>query len=244
MNCIYVDLIVKMFRMYIKSGDAILSKYDFSDVSLPENFNRKQQSAPSEEFKVTSSGYGVKISDRTLKKLDIIKGKSAQEVLANRQFLKSSLQEAGKLEPDKPRLSKSEKMMQFCLSKNAYLNALFQSALAFSRSKKKQDQIYLLRLASGYLDASFAEESNRMKYYSENFFYVKSFERLNTNKKQFQYSYYPYNILHKPIMIDNVEKAPEPVLRERFLAISSRSLFTVLASLASSVCWSAAVSTS
>ena len=210
LNCIYVDLIVKMFRMYIKSGDAVLNKYDYSDVSLPDNLKRK--STNDDEFKVTSSGYNVKISDRTLKKLDIIKGKSAQEVLANRQFLKSSLQEAGKLEPDKPRLTRSEKIMQFCLSKNTYLNALFQSALAFSRSKKKQDQIYLLRLASNYLDNSFTEENNRMKYYRDNFFYVKSFERLNTNKQQYQYTYYPYNILHKPIMIDNVEKAPEPVL--------------------------------
>lgn len=213
LNCIYIDLIIKMYRMYIKTGDAILDKYDYSDITLPKKYTRANSSSSDIGKPVlSSSGKEIKISARNLKKLDIIKGDTAKAVKANMEFLKHSLQDAGKLEPDKPMLSKSEKIMQFSIGKNSYLNSLYQAMLALMRPNSKRDQIFLLRLASANLDKCFEEEKSRYEYYKQNFFYVKSLERYNLNLNQNMYTYYPYNLRLKPIMIDNVDKIPEPIL--------------------------------
>ena len=201
LNCLYIDLAMKYYRMYIKSGDGILEKMEiYKNNGKPLNKPKKKQLPK------------INLPEKTLKKLDIIKGATAKQVKTNMEYLKHSLQDAGKLQPDKPILTKSEKTMKLSISKNSYLMALFNSTMALMRPLNKQDQIYLLKSADENIAQALKEEAERYEYYLKYFFYIKSLERFNVNSNQKSYYYYPYNLLYKPIMIDNVEKIPEPIL--------------------------------
>lgn len=90
--------------------------------------------------------------------------------------------------------------------------ALYNASLASMRPKNKQDQIYLLTISNANIDQVIKEEDERYNYYLKHFFYIKSLERFNVNTNELSYFYYPYNLLYKPIMVDNVEKIPEPIL--------------------------------
>ena len=206
LNCIYIELKMKYYRMYIKSGDAITDK-----MAMFENMkNGKKNLIKTKEKKKTLPQ--LILPERTKKKLDIIKGESAVQVKTNMNDLKKILQEGGKLQPDKPILSKSEKIMRLNINKNSYLMALYNASLASMRPKNKQDQKYLLTISNANIDQVIKEEDERYNYYLKYFFYIKSLERFNVNTNELSYFYYPYNLLYKPIMIDKVEKIPEPIL--------------------------------
>jgi hypothetical protein len=147
----------------------------------------------------------LNLPERTLKKLDIIKGESAVQVKTNMNDLKKILQEGGKLQPDKPILTKSEKIMKLNINKNSYLMALYNASLASMRPKNKQDQKYLLTISNENIDQVIKEEEERYNYYLKHFFLIKSLERFNVNTNELPYRYYPYNLLYKPIMVDKVE---------------------------------------
>ena len=206
LNCIYIELKMKYYRMYIKSGDAITDKM----VMFENMKNGKKNLIKTKEKKKTLPQ--LILPERTKKKLDIIKGESAVQVKTNMNDLKKILQEGGKLQPDKPILSKSEKIMRLNINKNSYLMALYNASLASMRPKNKQDQKYLLTISNANIDQVIKEEDERYNYYLKYFFYIKSLERFNVNTNELSYFYYPYNLLYKPIMIDKVEKIPEPIL--------------------------------
>ena len=201
LNCILINLEMKYYRMYIKSGDGILEKMEiYKNDGKPLNKPKKKQLPK------------INLPEKTLKKLDLLKGATAKQVKTNMEYLKHSLQDAGKLQPDKPILTKSEKTMKNTISKNCYLMALFNSTMALMRPLNKQDQIYLLKSADENINQILKEENERYEYYIKYFFHIKSLERFNVNTNEKSYYYYPYNLLYKPIMIDNVEKIPEPIL--------------------------------
>ena len=206
LNCIYIELKMKYYKMYIKSGEGIIEKMD-----LFENLKKGKKNLEEKKDKKTTLPH-INLPERITKKLDIIKGKSAVQVKNNMNDLKKILQEGGKLQPDKPILSKSEKMMKLNINKNSYLMALYNASLASMRPKNKQDQIYLLTLSNNNLEQVIKEEDERYNYYSKYFFYIKSLERFNGNSNELSYHYYPYNLLYKPIMVDKYEKIPEPIL--------------------------------
>ena len=89
-----------------------------------------------------------KISELKTKKLDIIKGQTATQVKKNMDFLKQSLQEAGKMDPDKPIFEKYEKEILLEIGKNTYLNVIFKIMMANFRTVK-QYQKYLFLEALG-----------------------------------------------------------------------------------------------
>ena len=206
LNCIYIELIIKYYRMYIKSGDSIVDK-----MAIFENMKAGKETLINQKSKRKVLPH-LKLPERTLKKLDIIKGETAVQIKTNMTDLTKILQEAGKKEPDKPILSKSEKIMKLNINKNSYLMALFNASLASMRPKNKQDQKYLLALSNSNIEQVIKEENERYQYYLKHFFYIKSMERFNSNTNELSYFYYPYNLLYKPIMVDNVEKIPEPIL--------------------------------
>lgn len=153
----------------------------------------------------------TKVSESTVKKLDIIKGATAVQTKKNMDFLKHSLQEAGKQDPDKPNVEKYEKEILLQNGKNYYLNSLFYLVMASFRSDK-QDQKYILTQASEELEKSISDETKKIEYYEEKFFYIKSFEKFNKNRKHNTSTFYPYNLLSKDFMIDKVNRIPEPIL--------------------------------
>ena len=206
LNCIYIELIMKYYRMYIKSGEGILEK-----MKLYDNLKKGKKNLDSSKLKKNTLPH-INLPERITKKLDIIKGESAIHVKNNMNDLKKILQEGGKLQPDKPILSKSEKVMKLNINKNSYLMSLYNASLAAMRPKNKQDQIYLLTMSNTNIDQVIKEEDERYSYYSKYFFYVKSMERFNANTGQLSYHYYPYNLHYKPIMVDKYEKIPEPIL--------------------------------
>ena len=206
LNCIYIELIMKYYRMYIKSGEGILDK-----IKMYENLKKNKNNLETKKLKKNTLPH-INLPERITKKLDIIKGESAVHVKNNMNDLKKILQEGGKLQPDKPILSKSEKVMKLNINKNSYLMALYNASLASMRPKNKQDQIYLLTISNNNIDQVIKEEDERYNYYSKYFFYIKSLERFNANTNELSYHYYPYNLLYKPIMVDKYEKIPEPIL--------------------------------
>ena len=206
LNCIYIELIMKYYRMYIKSGEGILEK-----MKMYENLKKNKKNLETKKLKKNTLPH-INLPERITKKLDIIKGESAVHVKNNMNDLKKILQEGGKLQPDKPILSKSEKVMKLNINKNSYLMALYNASLASMRPKNKQDQIYLLTISNNNIDQVIKEEEERYNYYSKYFFYIKSLERFNANSNELSYHYYPYNLLYKPIMVDKYEKIPEPIL--------------------------------
>ena len=206
LNCIYIELIMKYYRMYIKSGEGILEK-----MKMYDNLKKNKKNIDTKKLKKNSLPH-INLPERIAKKLDIIKGESAVHVKNNMNDLKKILQEGGKLQPDKPILSKSEKVMKLNINKNSYLMALYNASLASMRPKNKQDQIYLLTISNNNIDQVIKEEEERYNYYSKYFFYIKSLERFNANSNELSYHYYPYNLLYKPIMVDKYEKIPEPIL--------------------------------
>ena len=206
LNCIYIELIMKYYRMYIKSGEGILDK-----IKMYENLKKNKKNLETKKLKKNTLPH-INLPERITKKLDIIKGESAVHVKNNMNDLKKILQEGGKLQPDKPILSKSEKVMKLNINKNSYLMALYNASLASMRPKNKQDQIYLLTISNNNIDQVIKEEDERYNYYSKYFFYIKSLERFNANTNELSYHYYPYNLLYKPIMVDKYEKIPEPIL--------------------------------
>ena len=206
LNCIYIELKMKYYRMYIKSGEGIIEK-----MNLFENLKKGKKNLNEKKGKKNTLPH-INLPDRITKKLDIIKGESAVHVKNNMNDLKKILQEGGKLQPDKPILTKSEKMMKLNINKNSYLMALYNASLASMRPKNKQDQIYLLTISNNNIDQVIKEEDERYEYYSKYFFYIKSLERFNANTNELSYHYYPYNLLYKPIMVDIYEKIPEPIL--------------------------------
>ena len=197
---------MKYYRMYIKSGEGILEK-----IKLYDNLKKGKKNLDTKQVKKNTLPH-INLPERITKKLDIIKGESAVHVKNNMNDLKKILQEGGKLQPDKPILSKSEKVMKLNINKNSYLMALYNASLAAMRPKNKQDQIYLLTISNNNIDQVIKEEDERYKYYSKYFFYIKSLERFNANSNELSYHYYPYNLLYKPIMVDKYEKIPEPIL--------------------------------
>ena len=200
LNCIYIELIMKYYRMYIKSGEGILDK-----IKMYENLKKNKKNLETKKLKKNTLPH-INLPERITKKLDIIKGESAVHVKNNMNDLKKILQEGGKLQPDKPILSKSEKVMKLNINKNSYLMALYNASLASMRPKNKQDQIYLLTISNNNIDQVIKEEDERYNYYSKYFFYIKSLERFNANTNELSYHYYPYNLLYKPIMVDKYEK--------------------------------------
>jgi golgin subfamily B member 1 len=222
LNCLFVELNVKFYRLYLKNGfiekqtnmHNSLSPINSTLISnqgagINSNFNNSIQSGNSRG----SSGFKnhTTISNSTMKKLDIIKGQSATKVKESIDCLKQSLQEAGKMEPDKPTLQRYEKTMLLNISRNVYLNTIFQFSMAGARSNK-QDQKYFLTQSSSLLSKCFSEEETRIKYYENYFFFIKSFQNFNKNTNQDASSFYPYSMMYKNILIENSEKIPEPIL--------------------------------
>lgn len=205
-NCLYVDLTIKYYRLYLKYS--VLEKYNNLNNFGGDNTTVIRQDSSMSNKTINKN---TTLPSRTLKKLDILKGPTATQVKKSIDYLKNSLQEAGKLEPDKPLFSKNEKKMILKLSRNNYLHTLFQLEMAYFRNNK-QDQKYLLTQAMGYLNKAINDEESRVKYYEDNYFYIKSFEKYNKISSINAASNYPYNILYKDIMIENVSKIPEPVL--------------------------------
>ena len=203
LNCLYIELTVKYYRMYIKSGDGIIEK-----INIYNNIDNNNKKTGLKKKTLPK----LNLPDRIKNKLNIINGETATKVKNNMEYLKHSLQDAGKLSPDIPNLSKSEKIMKLKISKNSYLMSLFNATLAGMRPLNKQDQIYLLSQSNENINQTIKEEEERFNYYLNKFFYIKSMERFNKNTNQLSYFYYPYTILNKNIMIDNVEKIPEPIL--------------------------------
>ena len=142
LNCICVDLITKYYRLYIKCE--FVNKYNTVNKSNIEELSSINKSSSSSLNKTKNS----RISEKTTKKLDIIKGQTATQVKKNMDFLKQSLQEAGKMDPDKPIFEKYEKEMLLDIGKNGYLNVLFKIMMANFRTGK-QDQKYLFLEALG-----------------------------------------------------------------------------------------------
>lgn len=196
LNCVNVDLIVKYYRLHIKSE--FINKHK----GLNADNNETVNSVNSKKSKISLS---------QTKKLDIIKGKTAVQVKNNMDFLKLSLQEAGKMEPDKPVYEKYEKEMILAIGKNLYLSSIFKLIMSIFRSGK-QDQKYLLTECLETLKKAFNEENDRLRYFEENFLYIKAAEKIDKNKNLNHASFYPYNLLYKDIMIDNCEKIPQPIL--------------------------------
>ena len=141
MNCMCVDLTIKYYRLYIKCE--FVNKYNTVNKSIIEDLSSIKSSSSS-----LSKTKNSRISEKTLKKLDIIKGQTATQVKKNMDFLKNSLQEAGKMDPDKPVFERYEKEMLFEIGKNGYLNVIFKLMMANFRTGK-QDQKYLFLEALG-----------------------------------------------------------------------------------------------
>ena len=141
LNCLCVDLIAKYYRLYIKNE--FVNKYNTMNKSNLENsiINKTNSSLNSKTKK-------SKISELKTKKLDIIKGQTATQVKKNMDFLKQSLQEAGKMDPDKPIFEKYEKEILLEIGKKTYLNVIFKIMMANFRTGK-QDQKYLFLEALG-----------------------------------------------------------------------------------------------
>ena len=155
---------MKYYRMYIKSGEGILDK-----IKMYENLKKNKNNLETKKLKKNTLPH-INLPERITKKLDIIKGESAVNVKNNMNDLKKILQEGGKLQPDKPILSKSEKVMKLNINKNSYLMALYNASLASMRPKNKQDQIYLLTISNNNIDQVIKEEDERYNYYSKYFF--------------------------------------------------------------------------
>ena len=146
---------MKYYRMYIKSGEGILDK-----IKMYENLKKNKKNLETKKLKKNTLPH-INLPERITKKLDIIKGESAVHVKNNMNDLKKILQEGGKLQPDKPILSKSEKVMKLNINKNSYLMALYNASLASMRPKNKQDQIYLLTISNNNIDQVIKEEDER-----------------------------------------------------------------------------------
>lgn len=225
LNCIFVELNVKFYKLYLKNGfiekqnnmhnslSPINTTLLSNNVDKNSNFNNSNNSLQLSGSSRESSGYKnrTRISNSTIKKLDIIKGQSATKVKESIDCLKQSLQEAGKMEPDKPTLQRYERTMLLNISRNVYLNTIFQFSMAGARSNK-QDQKYFLTQSSNSLSKCFEEEDARLKYYENYFFFIKSFQNFNQNTNQNASYFYPYSMMYKSILIENSEKIPEPIL--------------------------------
>ena len=57
LNCIYIELICKMYRLYIKSGDDIIDKYDWTNASLPKKYSRNKKDKGKRFFQKKMSFY-------------------------------------------------------------------------------------------------------------------------------------------------------------------------------------------
>lgn len=230
LNCLFVEIAIKYYRLYLKSAIYFDGKTSgtFKNKSShlnnnassitdanAKNSNNNNNSQSKFERKTSENNIEMfknsKLSEKTLKKLDIIKGQTASKTKQAIDFLKSSLQEAGKLEPDKPYIHSYEKTMLFNISKNIYLKCLFYLAMGGARPNK-QDKKYLLNSAFQELQKCYKEEDDRAKYYENNYFYIKAFEKYNKNKSFDMSSFYPFNILYNEIMIECQDKIPEPIL--------------------------------
>jgi len=205
-NCLLVELTTKYYRHYIKYGFIKKQNKKFGEKKSLKDTTIVLKDDDDGKYKPHT-----KVSEQTVKKLDIIKGATSIQTKKNIDFLKHSLQEAGKLAPDKPMLEPYEKEMFLLNSKNSYLNSLFYLMMASFRSGK-QDQLYLLMQATQEVEKAVEDENKKIEYYEDKFFYIKSFEKFNKNKKFNTSTFYPYNLLTKDIMIEKKTKIPEPVL--------------------------------
>jgi len=211
LNCLFVEISVKYYRLYLKSA-MFLEGNSSNDPNAKNNSQNGNSSLQMKNVQNTIDKYkNSGLSEKTLKKLEIIKGQTATKTKQAIDFLKSSLQEAGKLDPDKPFMNSFEKTMLFNISKNIYLKTLFSLAMGEARSNK-QDKKYLLNSAFNDLQKCYKEEEERAKYYENNYFYIKAFEKYNKNKNHNMSSFYPFNILYNENMIEKVDRIPEPIL--------------------------------
>jgi hypothetical protein len=185
LNCLIVDINLKYNLLYLNNME--------------------------NEEHVLKPGVTVKLPTKTLKKLDIITGPSAQKVRESLSYLKSNLQEAGKIEPDKPVLLRKEKQMFKKISKNFYIHILFQISMAENK-ESKQDQKFILNQALGNLNKIKSDEDEKMNYFKKYFFHIKTFEKFNKNTGTNAMVSYPNSLLFNPILIENLEKMPEPIL--------------------------------
>ena len=197
LNCLFVEISIKYYRLFLKSA---------MNIDKEKSGLHRQNSQNKEDIY-----YQSKLSEKTLKKLDLIKGQTATKTKKAIDFLKNSLQDAGKLEPDKPYTHSYEKNMFFNISKNNYLRALFYLAMGESRINK-QDKKYLLSSALAEIQKCYKEEDERFKYYEQNFFFIKAFETYNKNKSNTMASFYPFSIIYNENMIECTDKIPEPIL--------------------------------
>lgn len=153
----------------------------------------------------------LRVPDRLAKKPEIIKGESSLKTKENLQILKKSLQDAGKLDPDKPKTTQSEIDLMAFTNKNSYLNALLKAVFAYMKASY-QDQKFLLQESLKELNNAFDYEEERSSYYKKYCFEIYASQYSNMLKETNWSTVYPFSLLTKPLMLDVSDKLPEPII--------------------------------
>lgn len=156
------------------------------------------------------------IPKRINDKLGIINSESSLKTKDSMKELKQSLQDAGKIDPDKPIYSKAEKDLLELVSQNYYLKPLLKTTFAVLRHNF-QDQKYLLNDSIKDLNFAFENEENRKDYFKKYCFEIYSSQYYNSINEKDLSTVYPFSLLTKPLILDAIEKIPEPILIHKTL---------------------------
>ena len=232
-NCLITDLYIKYFRLYIKDEQFLLK--DKTNTNNKNNLKKQNSLKPidksllNKNVSVNQNNRHLKVPDRVLKELNIVNSPSSVKTKESLNYLKSSLQEAKKLDADRPALTKKDKdMIKIVIKQNPYLNSLYSMVLASikycdfdSNNHKKniQDKKYLLSQSYKYIKEAYNEESEREQYYKKYYFEIYACLNYNRITEKNLSNYYPYMLLNKYLMIDypkinnNASNClPEPIL--------------------------------
>jgi hypothetical protein len=139
-NVLHTEITMNVIRCELKAGKQLkkfLKEKSMAQATLNEQ-NKNLTLAQRE---------GIEgVADSTIKKMSIMKEKTATTIRQNVNELQHTLQNAGKLDPPRPKIANYEKFLMDEANANPYMNALLYTMMAASKSKFPE-QKYLLNQA-------------------------------------------------------------------------------------------------
>lgn len=151
------------------------------------------------------------IPDRLKAKMTIMKSKTTKQVRENATSLQTTLQNAGQLEPPRPKIFQYEQTLIQEGNKNPYFNALLYMSLAGNKPTLPE-QKYLLEQALNFIDKAQEEEGLHAANAVHNsvFLFSTLLDDISINKKA--HDFYPFNYLYDKDYIQETKIPPKPIL--------------------------------
>lgn len=200
-NTLHTDILADLIRCEIKAG-----KYS-QKVGMLKNTDKLTLTLKNPE--------GIEnIPERLRAKMTMMSGTTAKQVQKNATLLQTTLQNAGKLEPPKPKVEGYESDLIQEGNNNAYFNALLYMSMATNKSKFPE-QKYLLQEAFKYLQQAEDEEKLHILNGIQNSVFLFSTLLDDGNAEKTSTDYYPFNYIYNSDYIKPSEMPQKPVLISR-----------------------------